>query len=508
MALVKPLVVNSLSVKQWFQSIFLYNPAKFNQGYSPLSENPSEQALTQENFRTILKRHINGTFLETYGFDGYDEVSTEITTAEGQLDENGKHYTYESDALPWGLAVMSFFGIPNRIKYVDDKDKSLFIDAKQVLKNFVGGWNDEAGEEKMFWQQVGSFTIKPIISVLKSCLIFLKTPLNTLKLLTEFLPMLIWRLSEESLYLLDDRLKKNWDTKQINVWKWLLKGLMLSVEILGLAVLGLSLATFRIISIIGRVATSPLKSVRVALGFGQTLNNKWLGWGIGLSALVLSILLTATLWAIAWPIIFSAITTLIPATVPALTALSKLPIVASAIGVIKGGSIMTLGSAIGAAFTLPASAVAALFSLKISASALSVGATFGLLTALPATALNWGADKLSNTWADWVDGGPKSFLLSRFALLGGYTKVEDKELQETPGKKNVDAPKKEPGTTPSPSAVRAATTNQTGLNTAKGAADYEHDESTELTEQDKRKQATPVKPRERSFLDDDELTLK
>ncbi len=500
MALVKPLVVNSLSVKQWFQSIFLYNPAKFNQGYIAISEHPTEEALTQENFRTILKRHINGTFLETYGFDGYDEVTTEITTAEGQLDENGKHYTYESDALPWGLAVMSFFGIPNRIKYVDDKDKSLFIDAKQVLKNFVGGWNDKAGEEKMFWQKASSFPIKFFISVLKSFLIFLKTPLNTLKLLTEFLPMLIWRLSEESLYLLDDRLKKDWDTKQINVGKWLLKGLMLSVEILGLVLLGLSLATFRIISVIGRVATSPLKSVRVALGFGRTLNNKWLGWGIGLSALVLSILLTATLWAIAWPIIFSAIITLIPATVPALTALSKLPIIASAIGVIKGGSIVTLGSAIGAAFTLPASAVAALFSLKISASALSVGATLGLFVAPTATALNWGADKLSNAWADWVDGGPKAYLSSRFALIGGYTKVEDKELQETtPGKKNVDASQKVPGT-PSPKAVRAATTNQTGLKTAKGAAEVEHDDS-ETTEFGKQK-PTPVKQQDKSFVDD------
>ncbi|MBX9586672.1 MAG: hypothetical protein K2X50_05380 [Gammaproteobacteria bacterium] len=501
MALVKPLMLNSLSVKQWFQHIFLYDPKKFNQGYSAMPE--VHQALPKKSILTIFKHHLDSTFLEVYGFDGLDEVTKEITTAEGQINkETGKHYTYDSDKLPWKLAVMSFFGIPNRIKYIEVTDKSLVIDGRQVAKNFVGGLNEKAGEEKLFWQNLASFTIKPFIFIIKSALIFFKTPLNILKLPTEFLTLLIWRFSEETLNLLDQELAREWATPQKDTGPWLLKGIKLFAEGLGLALLGVALASSRILSIAIRAVLSPTHSAKAALGFGRTLENKWLGWIVGILALVASIAFTLTVWAIGLSLIIGAVTTLIPATIPLLTALSKLPVIAASIGFIKG-SLASISIGIGAAFGPSATAVGALFGLKISVNAIAVGATFGVIVAPTATFLSWGADKFSNSWADWVEGGLTDNILKAIVLSGGYTKVAEpdeiplqKQPQPKPGANNSTP------TTPSGKA-RSAVKKKDGDETVAGkASHFDFDDSTELGS-GKKKAPTPVKPHVNSFKDDD-----
>ncbi len=500
MALIKPLISNSLSLKEWFQHIFLYDPQKFNQGYSELPK----------NIPAIFKRHLDSTFVETFDIDGLDKVTAEITTAEGQLNKAGEHYTYESDKLPWKLAVMSFFGIPNRIKYVEETDKSLVIDGRQVAKNFVGGFNEKAGEEKLFWQTIASFTVKPFISIIKVCLIFFKTPLNSLKLLIEFLPMLIWRYSEESIKLLDCELAREWNTPQKDTGPWLLKGLKVFAEGLGLALLGFALVSSRIISILTRAVISPTHSAEVALGFGRTLENKWLGWIVGGLALIASIVFTVTVWAILLPLIISAVTTLIPATIPLLTALSKFPLIAASIGFIKG-SMATIALGIGATFGPTATAVGALFGLKISVNAIAVGATFGVFVAPTASFLSWGANKFSNAWADWVDGGPRAYFSTKLALVGGYSKVD--ETDDVPLDKRPQASQpsstgtKHSTTTPPSGTVRRAVDDKKKKEMAAGSAStFDFDDSgTEPDSSSKKKLGTPVKGRETSFRDDDEV---
>lgn len=482
MALVKPLIVGKLSIPQLFQHIFLYNPKKFNQESTQLKQ--PEQEAPRESLRTIFKRHLDGAFIETYGFDGYKEDTTEIITAEGQRKEDGSHYTYESDDLPLRLALMSFFGIPNRVKYIEDTDNSLVIDGRQVLKNFVGGINDNAGDEKKFWQSVASFTVKPFIFIIKICLIFFKTPLNTLKLFTEFLPKTLWRFSEEIVLLLDEHRKQEWAKQQLHLGRWLLKGVILFADVVGLTLFASILAASRVISIFGRILTSPEVSARVALGFGKQLENPWLGWIVGVGALLLSLFLTALFWAIALPVIFSIVTTVFPATIPALTALSKFPLFTAVVGMTKTGAI-TLGGAIGAAFAPPVTAIGAALGIKTSATALTVFATSGLFVAPVATGLSWCSDKFSNAWADWVDG---EFFTPSLALWGGYTKLDDNDVKLEARKGHSH-----PGQTPSPAtpgsqgklqptagATSAVQTQKTAERTAASSANREFDDSADF----------------------------
>jgi hypothetical protein len=410
--LVEPII--PMSPKTWFARLFAHTSISSSHSqqirvYEDLQTQKSGTHLTQlpsltQQLKAYLPHLLKKLFVETYEFDGLDLPTGHFTTAEGIEG------SYDADSLPLPVVISTFLGLPNRSEHSNHGAPDLGL--WQVWKNLWGGWDSKNSDHiftrKMILQRIAvPLLIKPLIFLIKLIEIIPKIVLNVVKLGTEFLPAFIMNATGAFLGLSTANLA------------WTLRDDSLSVPektggiiIFGLAVILTAPIHYaaRLLTLIGTAITSPLKSAKMTWAFGYAFHiegypipSRILGAFFGGLGLTVSIALTATLWAITLPLVFTAATTLFPALGTALNSLVAYPVVASSLTAINT-AIASTWSFLGlsAVFAYASTALATYLGIHITAAALAVGVTVGLIAAPVATVAAGITTGLSNAWARWT----------------------------------------------------------------------------------------------------------
>jgi hypothetical protein len=429
MPIVNP-ISPGLSAGNWVKP-FLVHPSLrdgyFEGSYTVVGADNSEVPLT------TLKPHVNqqhiilGSFLKTYGFDGYEVTSNTLTSAEGVK------FKYGIKSIAPSLALATFFGLPTRLQNEGQAEYTW----RQFVRNLFGGWDaitlkkhlvdvpvtkkenelepvallgsvitdDSLSSEpeikkvekndwastlrgKRLWNLLLLVPFKLVIAAFKLVSIPFKFALNVVKIFTEFLPEVVLNYS--------------------GYWAGHAARLITSKQ-LAPTIIGLLAAivvfpvhyTARIVALLGTALTSPEKSARMAWEYSRALNSRVLGTILGAIGATMSIAISALLWVVFLPFVVGEVLVLFPQLIPVLTAISRLPIVASSLTLVTGTFGLVAGS-LPAAFSAAATSIATFLGISVSATVLAVSATTAVVAAPVTTIASRLADELSNAWARWT----------------------------------------------------------------------------------------------------------
>lgn len=397
----------------------------------------------------MLKNMFKSAFLITYGFDGYDHTTNQfINTVSSESIE----YTALS-IDPW-LAAASFIGLPTRTDIVEEADSLPLLDSDSkeptktrfpkisltqlFLKNPFGGWQwSKVSIDKKILQIVALLIKVPVIFPIKLFSLFLKFPLNVLKLLTEYLPLILitlsiiavkWLAIKTSEYAGDNKSARNdysGDKKNSGLWQ------LLTIPLVFITLAFVAIHTvLRIFYLLGRAFTSPEKSARIALAYTQEIQlpfvsqhtSEWLAFCIGIFFAFMSICLSATLWSLFLPLLFGTVLTY--------TTILQWPAISTLVASLKG-VFTTLGAGLQILFGSVLSGSLAYFGIQLSSTLLAAALTLGAIVPPVASILSAVADKLSDRWALSLrhEGGFfTNLFLSNKPAQGGYIPLSD-----TPG---------------------------------------------------------------------------
>ena len=430
-------------------------------------------------------------FLATFGVDGYDLTTSKIAYAD--TDEDNEAKAYHGNFPQTGLLIASFFGLPTRPSATDvdevvDQKNTVSASPKtgtiipladspfnivvtdeyrsresdhsadtsstksitpvltgwQLFWNFIGGWTslrDENGTWKpktpKMWLNIFTLPIKLcIIFPLKLVAVVFKFLLNTLKLVTEFLPLILTYLSftlAHWLALNTEALEKRSDWRKV---------LAFPLAILSLAAFALHIAT-RVLFLVGRAFSSPEKSARMAFAYGRELKaGKFFPIVLGVLGAFISISITAALWAITLPLAIGAVAHYFPVVLNAVTWMVQLPVVTTTLSALHG-ALGTAVSFLGTVFSPLLTPLSGLMGLQISAAVVTLGVTVAVLAAPLLAILSKVGDKLSDMWALWhvgknPVGSVKTDTVELEAMPSHQKAVQDEVKRFTAGKKRSD----------------------------------------------------------------------
>ena len=413
-------------------------------GYIPPRAIPNDKKEEPSLVSYVNLYHIlQGSFLKTFGFDGYESTSTELMDAEGEQYsyDQGDGLSAQFPTVPFSLALMTFLGFPTRLH-----EGRANLGVREIIRNLFGGWDNlnNGKSESWFWWfnpknytfegkrlwNVIFFPIKLVIFALKLATLPLKFALNVLKLITEFLPEVILNYSAilfggaaSTLLVL------HYDTN-ITLPRKIFTGVLAALFFIITAPIHYAA---RLFALVGTAATSPEKSVRMAWNYGRALNSR-LGYVFAFIGTAISIVLTATLWAITFPLVFAKVLVLFPALAPLVTSMAQWPIVAKTLVYLNGAATLVAGT-VPAAFSLAATAISTAFGVSVSAMTLAVATTVAIIVAPVASIASRAMDALSNLWTKWQTNAPLLFPVHAEVK---FTKLGDPAAK--PAAKSIEKP--------------------------------------------------------------------
>lgn len=426
-----PFRAQSRSFLEWlFSSIHFNFITAYILSFAAANEKIPSSKAKNNLFMTILKM--------TYGFDGLDPVSNEVTAANGE-----KRILKKYSLL---FLLTSFFGLSNRPARFD-KEGNPILTWGQFFSNMVGGWT----LTRDTWNRLEILELPfkfGLVLPIKLLRIFFNIPLNTLKLFTEGLSILLNGLLAVITFIPVELLKYLYNSNYNRLFKALFGLVMIAISLSFIAVQYAAMWVVRI----GIALTSPAKSVQFAFALGRSLKIDW--WGenaerrmsyvVGILGVVVSVLFTAVLWTLAFPIIVSAVTTFIPGIVPALLWFSHLPWISATMAwasqlpilttiLAAGSSVFTpVGVLLGTLFGPLITTLAGLIGVHVTAMTMLVGTTLGFSLSFVGIAGSLFVEKFSALWIHWHVGlkpnAAKNPSEEEIPLLGGEGESADSHL--------------------------------------------------------------------------------
>ena len=417
---------------------------------------------------TILSRikqqtlvgHFNDLFLFAIGFDGYDPVNHNITSADG------KTKLYTGTKLPFWLMLASFLGMPSRAESVIDGVPQ--FSGWQLLRNFFGVWipvketlSNQDGRlnfyqyrwtEKKIVQGLLLFFKLTLVLPIKLILIPFKIMLNSVKLVTEvLLPLISSYVAKFNAELIRGLYRFSVNFTQYSI----LSAALMIVGMIPLLAIAIIQYAMVWVCRIGLALTSPEKSARVAfaLGYGLIVGEEGSKGQIFISTLmgglgaIVSLALSAVLWTITLPLAMGTLVTMMPPLLNAVTWISQLPVVASSLtwlsqwhlltnlAILVKSAMSTVGAGLTIAFGPVITTLATVMSIQIPAAVMVVGTVLGMIVIPTAAILSRVADELSNLWASWIEQKP-------FASLGRWISSFSKDDKQAKSSEQVSIPEK------------------------------------------------------------------
>jgi len=402
---------------RWHKSTILASPL-FSR--DQLRRNYRGQKI-QFSFSDLLTR----AFILTYGIQGFDHCNNEIVYADnGDKSRIVKQDLQKKDFSTWML-IASFFGLPTRLRIVKDETPELGI--VQLLRNFIGGWEPlfmvdpnhpeqkkMNWNEKQIWQWVLLFLIKvPLLIPLNILLVIVKIPLNILKLFSEWIPIILTNLLSVWFLNMNAQMRYVASKQHRSI---LQKGGKLLFMGIWTGILGIFNYTSRIIMILGRAATSPEKSARMAYAAGYELKIQGIPLEesevfskiFGILGATLSVMLSMAIWTLALPLALGAFTTYLPVYFPQvyqyLSTITQLPIVSQSLAILSS-TFEPLGTLLIAYTGTALSTMATFVGVQIPTLCLILGSALGAFAALIGTIVNRLVDEFSRAWTGWFGAG-------------------------------------------------------------------------------------------------------
>ena len=291
-----------------------------------------------------LIEKFNNIFLRAYGFDGYNAVNENITSADG------KTKLYSGTRLPFWLMVASFLGLPSRPESVVEGVPQ--FSGWQLLRNLFGVWipvketlTSQDGDlsfyqyrwtEKKIVQGLLLFFKLTLVFPIKLFLMPFKIMLNCVKLVTEvLLPLICFIRQSIMLELLRGLIRSISNLTKNSI----LRAILISVGTIPLVAIAIIQYATVWARRIGLALTSPEKSARLAFALGYSLiigeegsiGQKFISNLMGGLGVIVSLALSAVLWTITLPLAVGALVTAIPPLLGAVTWISHLPFVVSSL---------------------------------------------------------------------------------------------------------------------------------------------------------------------------------
>lgn len=376
-------------------------------------------------------QRFNTTFLNVFGFNGFDPVNLMIYSADGNKTR------YKGSKLPFWLMLASFLGLPSRAESVVDGVPQ--FSGWQLLRNLFGVWipfketlSSQNGLLSFYqYRSTEKKVVQSLLLLFKLVLIFpiklilmpFKILLNIIKLVTEvFLPLI----SEYTAMLNGALIVGLKDFCDEQIANGFLRAGLIFLGMIPLVAMVIIQYAMVWVNRLAFAFTSPEMSARAAFALGYTLTIGKKGSPLqrsistimgGLGAIV-SLALSGVLWAFALPLAISALVTAIPSLLTAVTWISQLPIVTTSLAwlgqwplltnltVLLKSAISTVGGGLALAFGPYITPLATAIGFQISAAVMTVGTFLGMIAIPVAAILSRAADELSNVWARWVEQKP------------------------------------------------------------------------------------------------------
>jgi hypothetical protein len=374
-----------------------------------LRQQPRQRKI-QFSFSDLLTR----AFIITYGIHGFDHCNDEIVYADnGSKTRIVKQNLQKKDFSIWML-IASFFGLPTRLRLVKGESPELGI--VQLLRNFIGGWEQKKTnwDEKQVWQWVLLFLIKvPILLPLNILLVVIKIPLNILKLFSEWIPTILTNLF--SVWFLNMMAETRYVASKHHrhfFRKWGVLFFMATWT----GILGIFNYLSRIFMLLGRAATSPEKSARMAYaaGFELRIRETTLEETVvfrkifGIIGATLSVMISVAIWTLAFPLALGAFTTVVPVHFPQvyqyLSAITQLPFIRKSLAILSS-TFEPLGTMLIAYTGTALSTIATIVGVQIPPLCLILGSAIGAFSALIGTILSRLVDDFCRAWTGWFGAG-------------------------------------------------------------------------------------------------------
>ncbi len=291
------------------------------------------------------------------------------------------------------------------------------------VKNFIGGWQwSNVSTEKKIFQIIGLVIKVPVILPFKIFTIFLKLPLNIVKFFTEFLPLILTTLSIVVVIELANKVTEysggkvknappedhtEGQNKLSELWKF--SALILALIIIVLTPIHIAIRAFYII---GRALTSPLHSMIIAFEYAQELKlpfvsqdtSQWILFFVGGLFALVSLALSTSLWAFGLPLLFGSVVVYLPKIAQLATTVLHWPFMATLVSNLSG-VFTSVGGGLNVVFGVLLSGSSGLLGLQLSATLIGAGLTLGAIVTPIATFFSLAADKLSDKWFTWHEGG-------------------------------------------------------------------------------------------------------
>lgn len=421
----------------------------------------------------LLGKTEKTTFDETYETDGvdasdgsyslaYDPESANYFNPLFSTKESPEKLNFRREFYNLLLQVFTMMGLPTRANAVLDR-QYLFITFKQFGKNLIGGWDSDPNisKEKKIWQWA-SLPIKIAIILPWKIITFpFKFMINGAKIFTEWLPLFFASLfaaalgayRSTNLGIMHFPDSDGWTKNPVIA---ILATLFVALFKIPHLILGTLYFAFRLIALIGRTITSPLKSARMAFRYGRELkvsvfsNSEWGQFFnrltsnlIGVLGLTISMSMTALFWVIMLPSAtvsaVSYICTAYPWTFELFSLISQLPPIVAAttwftpIVTATFSFLNPLGIALTQVFGTAMASFGAFIGIQLSMAYTITGSALALIAAVVAPALTLVGEVLSNRWATWTNGGPVTTFLSLFSpKTSQKTTASTQSLEATP----------------------------------------------------------------------------
>lgn len=347
-------------------------------------------------------------FKKTYEFDGFDSTRAKYTTAYG---EKGKYFASDPNVIH---AILTFLGFPTRAESIEKNIETgdyLRMSFLQLLRNFIGGWNDlrdESGKwkisEKGWWNIAVLIPIKfALILPLKIIAIPFNLLVNIIKLFIEFMPLLLIYFMEISSRYPLEALPGTYHRVDINSFA---KGSLLVVYGFSFAMSYLIYLSAKLVYTLGVALTSPEKSAREWFLYGMnTVPKEGHRFLVGFIFSTVSLILSTCLWAVSIVLLINIIPILFPTLNLFFAKLLTIPAVQTSFVFVKS-TLFGLNSFMLNYVASPLVILLSKVGLQFSALSLSVGITLAVTLAPISIILSNLTNRFSNMWASFTDDGP------------------------------------------------------------------------------------------------------
>lgn len=349
---------------------------------------------------------IKGAFLRAIGFHGYNSITTEVTTADGQ-----KFYFKD---LGFWHSVFTFLGFPTRLHV---KGKMAEYNWRVFVRDLFGGWNSLFNESsgarlssgRIWWLNPNNYTfegkrlwntlllpVKFVIAAYYLVTFPIKLALNVARVATDVIAQSLLQLfgfftgksGAAILALHYNNAKFGMKVR---------KGIPLAI---GFIVSFAIHHAARLAAFVAEAVLSPAEFAARSVKYALALDSRWKLVFAVLAFATSVFAVTAVLWAVVFPVLVAKLLVAFPALASVVASISQLPIIASTIQLV-GGAVTFVAGTIPAGFTSLVGLLASSVGVTLAAQTVASFSVIAFIAAPTVAVVTPVANALSNAWTRW-----------------------------------------------------------------------------------------------------------